>query len=89
MKQATEQDNRLQEIFDYFKELGQDNTVPRNVKNKLNDIVRMLNGVEEFSIKVNKAIDELDEICNDGNLQPYTRTQLWNVLTMLNSVDSQ
>ena len=74
----------LEGIIDYLKELLDDNTIPRNVRNKISTVIEILedNQMEE-SIKVNKALDEFEEISNDANLQPYTRTQLWNVVSML------
>ncbi|MBU0461926.1 MAG: UPF0147 family protein, partial [Nanoarchaeota archaeon] len=38
---------------------------------------------EELSIRINKALSELDEISDDTNLQAYTRTQIWNIASML------
>lgn len=76
----------LDNIISYLKELLEDNTVPRNVRNKLSDVITLLEGEEDESIKVNKALDEFDEISNDTNLQPYTRTQLWNVVSMLENL---
>ena len=71
-------------ITDYLKELIDDNTVPRNIKTKIASIIEILeNKGEEDSIKVNKALDELEEISNDTNMQPFTRTQIWNVISLL------
>ncbi|MCB9362009.1 UPF0147 family protein [Candidatus Woesearchaeota archaeon] len=71
-------------ITDYLKELIDDNTVPRNIKTKIASIIEILEKeAEEDSIKVNKALDELEEISNDTNMQPFTRTQIWNVISLL------
>ena len=35
---------------------------------------------------MDEELDEFDEISNDTNLQPYTRTQLWNVVSMLENI---
>ncbi|RLE39105.1 hypothetical protein DRJ17_01790 [Candidatus Woesearchaeota archaeon] len=63
--------------------LLEDTTVPKNIKIKLENIKAILNEDAELSIKVHKALNELDEISNDINLQPYTRTQLWNIASLL------
>lgn len=77
---------KLDNIISYLKELLEDNTVPRNVRNKISDVITLLEGDEEESIKINKALDTFDEISNDTNLQSYTRTQLWNVVSMLENL---
>ena len=33
--------------------------------------------------KINKALHELEEVAEDTNMQPYTRTQIWNVVSLL------
>ena len=41
----------------------------------------------EISIKISKALNDLDEIADDVNLQPYTRTQIWNVVSILEKIN--
>jgi len=37
-------------------------------------------------IRINKALHELEEIADDINLQPFTRTQLWNIVSILEKI---
>lgn len=77
----------ITQIIEAINELQNDNTVPKNIKIKLQSIASILNGEEEnMSIKVNKALDELEEISDDANIQSYTRTQLWNIVSLLESI---
>ena len=78
--------DELMGIISAIQELGEDNCVPRNVKNKLDETRKVLEENEELPVRVNKALNVLDEIADDTNLQPYTRTQLWNVVSMLESI---
>ena len=81
-------DERVQNIVEALEELAHDNTVPRNVKSKVTEVVTTLkedNG-EEMSIKINKALSIIDEISDDTNLQAYTRTQIWNISSMLEMI---
>lgn len=73
----------IQGIIDILKELEDDNTVPRNVKNKIQNTIEILNEDSEISIKKSKALHYLDEIADDVNLQSYTRTQIWNIVSLL------
>lgn len=77
---------RLQQIISALTELSGENTVPRNVKSQLARAVAVLNGDEEHRIKVSKALEELDEVIDDPNMQPYVRTQLWNIVSLLEAV---
>jgi uncharacterized protein (UPF0147 family) len=71
-------------IIEGLQEIANDVAVPRNVKEKLTLIIGTLkNTEEEFLMRKDKALSELDEIVEDTNIQPYTRTQIWNVVSAL------
>lgn len=80
------EDERIQSILEVLGELEQDNTVPRNIKNKIGEVIKILKQDEELSIRINKALSELDEVSDDSNMQPYTRTQIWNVVSALEMI---
>ncbi|MBS3114297.1 UPF0147 family protein [Candidatus Woesearchaeota archaeon] len=78
----TEQISQLT-VVNSLNEIKEDATAPRNVRTKIESVVNTLKEDTELSIKVNKALSELDQIANDVNLQAYTRTQIWNIMSML------
>lgn len=82
MKMA-EQISDLGAAMGKLDEIQEDLAVPRNVRLKIQSIVSTLKEGIELSIKVNKALNELGEIVNDVNLQAYTRTQIWDIMSSL------
>jgi len=78
----------LTQVVDALRELCEEATVPKNVKSRFVEIVGSLEQTKEVSIKVNKALHDLDEIGDDTNLQPYIRTQIWNISSMLEKLGS-
>lgn len=82
MKMA-EQISELDSVISSLNEIKEDTTVPRNVRTKIENIVNTLKEETQLPIKVNKALNELDSIASDVNLQPYTRTQLMYVTSAL------
>ena len=82
MKMA-EQITQLDAVVSSLSEVREDSTVPRNVRTRIESVVITLKEDTELPIKVNKALNELDQIANDVNLQSYTRTQIWNIMSML------
>lgn len=77
-------DQRVLGIIDALQEIANDGAVPRNIKEKLTQIVATLkNEGEDFLMRKDKALSELDEVVEDTNIQPYTRTQIWNVVSAL------
>ncbi|MBI2653490.1 UPF0147 family protein [Candidatus Woesearchaeota archaeon] len=78
-----EQLSEVDNVINSLTEIHADVTVPKNVRTKIELVINALKENTEISIKVNKALNELDEIANDVNLQSYTRTQIWNIMSML------
>jgi uncharacterized protein (UPF0147 family) len=87
MGNMTGQIIELTGIVGHLNEVQEDSTVPKNVRTKIQQIIVTLQDKTEVSIKVNKAIDVLDEISNDVNLHSYTRTQLWNAISVLEKLN--
>ncbi len=78
-----EVDKKLIDIIEVLSELQNDVTVPRNVKDRLQECVSALQEETELSLRTDKAMQALDELSSDTNLQAYTRTQIWNIASML------
>ncbi len=61
-----------------------DRTVPKNIRKIIEDSKTELNSNEKSKeLKISTAIHLLDDITNDPNMPQYTRTQLWNTVSML------
>ena len=74
----------VESIIASIAELQDDNTVPKNVKEKVTEVIGNLkNDKIDLSMRVDKALQILDDVAEDSNLQSYTRTQVWNIVSML------
>lgn len=66
-------------------DIVEDRTVPRNIRAAVetakNNLVEGDGG--DWDVKLSTAISILDEITNDPNIPMYTRTQVWNAVSML------
>ena len=78
----------VEDVIEVLEELMDDNSVPRNVKGKIDLIIGALKEKSELSLRINKALDILDEITEDNNIDSYTRTQLYNIASILESTNS-
>ena len=76
----------LVSVADLLKELSEDTGLPKNIKERIADILDILSEEKDVSLKVNKAIHEIEKVVDDRNLQAYTRTQLFNIISALESV---
>lgn len=84
MNLITMTDQRITSIIESLQEIANETSIPRNIKERLLNIIHILkNSDEELSLRKDKALSELDEVVEDTNLQPYSRTQIWNIVSAL------
>ena len=79
-------DDQTMNIIMALQELQEDESVPRNIKSKLGEAANILQEDSDLKLKVDKVLHLLDEITDDSNVKPYTRSQLWNIVSMLECV---
>ena len=76
--------SELDNILIQLEELKNDRRVPKNVRSSVEKTQEELQKNDEnMDVKLNTAISILDEVSNDTNIQPFTRTQIWNLVSML------
>ncbi len=76
-------DNQFQEVIVRLEELREEFDSNKKLKEKINTIIHILNQDAELTIE--KAISELEEL-NSLSLPSYHRTQLWDVVSLLESL---
>lgn len=78
----------MNEVTVALTELLDDSTIPRNVKIRVQNTISLLQQQND-SLAFNKAMHELEEAVDDVNIQAYTRTQILNVVSLLEMFDSK
>ena len=81
-------EEKIKEIIDALSELSNDSAVPKNVKNKISNMINILEDDSELSIRINKVLNELDEIADDPNMQAYTRIEILNIVSLLETIQT-
>lgn len=77
----------IENIIQVLSQIKDDRTVPKNIRASCEECVKDLqNNEEELSVRLNSCISTLDEVSNDPNIPSYTRTQIWNIVSMLEVV---
>lgn len=77
---------KLKQAMELLRQISEDRTVPRNIRENAKKAKESLESSEELTVKVDKAIQLLDEISEDPNMPMYTRTQIWGVVSLLESL---
>jgi uncharacterized protein len=79
---------QCEEIVQALTNLKEDEGVPKNVRSKIDLIIHELKDESDLSMKISKSLHNLDEISEDLNLPSFVRTQIWNVSSMLEKLNS-
>ncbi len=76
--------DRIKQASSILSVISEDNTTPRNIRREAKSALNML-GNETLTLAVRAAnvISILDEISQDPNMPPYSRTRIWNIVSLL------
>ena len=75
----------VEDVLNSLLQIQEDQAVPRNVKNRIKAAIIALEEEHTQEVKIDKVLQELDEISDDPNLSTYTRTQIWDITSRLES----
>ena len=76
----------IERVVKIISDINGDRTVPKNVRFKIESTIKLFNEDVAISIQVSKVLSALEEIADDVNLQSYTRTQIWDVISSLEKI---
>ncbi|MCD6547232.1 MAG: UPF0147 family protein [Nanoarchaeota archaeon] len=78
---------KVKQAIELLTQIIDDRTVPRNIRENARLAKESLeNEKEDLRVRVDKAIQYLDEISEDPNMPVYTRTQIWSIVSVLESI---
>ena len=78
-----EQLNPLADVITVLGDIASDQNVPRNVRARMQGLLSRMQSPAVQSVKVHDAHNALDEVSGDINLDPFTRTQVYSAISML------
>lgn len=66
-----------------------DTTIPRNIRRALSEAKQRLDSDDDLSVKLSAAIYLVESISDDVNMPPHARTQIWSILSSLESIKKE
>jgi len=86
-KRLQDYEERFKQASTILKLISDDNTTPRNIRRSAKEALETLQLLgQSHSIRAAQAISILDDISQDPNMPAYTRTRIWNVVSILEVV---
>ena len=79
-----EYDERVKQSIAILSLISEDRTTPRNIRRVAKNALDMLaDDSMTLAVKAANVISILDDISQDPNMPPYTRTRIWNIVSLL------
>jgi uncharacterized protein (UPF0147 family) len=86
-KKQEEYNQKVDQAMAILNRVAEDNTTPRNIRRTAKQASDMLlNESLSLAARAANAIDVLDQISQDPNMPMYTRTRIWNVISILEGI---
>ncbi|MCJ7450381.1 MAG: UPF0147 family protein [Candidatus Nanohaloarchaeota archaeon QJJ-9] len=79
---------KVEQVVEKIRMLQENEDLPSNVNDMLNQAIEALEDDSgDLSVRLNTVTSLLDQVSNDPNIAQHTRTDVWNIASMLESVE--
>lgn len=79
-------EDSIQEIINELAFIGEDNTIPKNIRFKIKSSIDLLsNNDSNIDLRVTKSVEELGSVVEDPNIPQFTKMQIWSIVSRLES----
>jgi len=79
-------EEKIRQICSLMDIVINDTAIPKNVRKAVGEAKLRLQGSEELIQRTSSAVYALDEVSNDINMPAHARTQIWTILSALESI---
>lgn len=78
-------EQKVLEILELIDNVSADTSVPKNIRRALSEAKERLKGQDELSTRVSAAVYSIEAVSEDINMPMHARTQIWAILSALES----
>jgi uncharacterized protein (UPF0147 family) len=80
-------EKEIENAVEMMRNLSSDNGVPRNIRSAvLEASEKLLQKETDKSVSIGSALYVLEDISNDINMPSHTRTEIWTIISCLESI---
>jgi len=77
----------FKDVSNALRMLLEEQGTPRNVREKVNGMLKTIQLPGEARMKADKLLMELEDLQSDVNIPSYVRTQIWGISGMLENLE--
>ena len=82
----SEENEKISSSIDLLDEIVEDRGVPKNIRTICEKTKQILIKTIDLNIRIDEAIQNLDLISDSVQIPTYTRMQIWNIVSLLESI---
>jgi len=87
MKGEIKMDDEMLEVVEVISEIIKDDTTNKHIKESLSKVIGILKEQENISVKIHNALQKLEDITENKSMESFTRSAIFNVVSMLESIN--
>ena len=78
---------QIEYIIELMESIMDDASVPRNIRKTIEEAKNKLSiNIDEINVNLTTAIYLMEDISNDMNMPSHTRTEIWTIISGLESI---
>ena len=81
-----EVEKEMKELHELMKTVVTDHQVPRNIKGIVEEAMEKVSGKKVKIEDISTAVYMMDDISKDLNIPDHTRTDVWEIISMMESL---
>ncbi|MFX1563132.1 MAG: UPF0147 family protein [Promethearchaeota archaeon] len=79
---------KIEQATMILSQIGEDSTVPRNIRRAANEAIDLLHGeLGSAAVRASNAISRLGDATLDPNCPSHARTGIWNAVSILETIN--
>lgn len=79
--------SEIEDVVELMDAVIEDTSVPRNIRKAVDEAkAKILSKGEKKDVGITSALYILEDISNDINMPSHTRTEIWTIITALESI---
>jgi uncharacterized protein (UPF0147 family) len=82
----SDHEKKIKQIMDLMENLLNDTSIPKNIRKNVKEAKDRLATSDEAVMKASSAIYALSEVSEDINMPIHARTQIWTILSALETI---
>ena len=76
----------ITQVIEVLEEIINDSSTSKEIRDAISKAVSQLKNNSETKAGIHKALVALDELADNPNIESYARSQIWNVVSLLETL---